>query len=459
MIDLSSLTGLSTVALGGAVAAVVAGWKQVKGFFAQVASLVIVTANIDSRISSHVYVHLRQNYRILPSGIHQFSSRHAKIKGDAFTIPIPYHIPNSTSIYISKYGIPLVVTYGNSDGIQIRGFRWTVNFKKLIATSINEMRERNNSGTSHKAKMRRKNASRFQVYKVMGAEKYSGEGRNKKQSSSDADPISSEDGVGASISSVNTLVDRSWMFSPDDFEQASPEDPLRGLYFEPHVLEHFQKAQRWMDMGKWYSERNIPWRRGWLLHGPGGTGKSSIARGLAITLGVPVYQYYLGTLSDQEFASKWAGMATPCVALFEDFDNVFHGREPVSEHMSLSFDTILNHISGVDSTDGVFLVVTTNRLDKIDPAMGVSHHGGTLSTRPGRIDTVIEVGLMDENCRRALIMGILRDWPDLVEDAVGRTLGMTPSQVQEYCVQKAFERLDQEEKSKPQEHGMTSVAS
>lgn len=457
MIDLSSLTGLSTVALGGAVAAVVAGWKQVKSFFAQVAALVIVTANIDSRIAYPVYIHLRQNYKILPSGVHCYTSRVAKIKGDAAMTPIPYHIPNSTSIYVGRFGIPMIVSY--SDSMQIRAFRWTVDFKKLIAAATHDHRARNNSGTSKAAHTR--NTSRFQVFKVMGAEKYMSEGVQRKRASTDGVEISPDSDTldSSSSGSVNILVDKSWMFTQDDFEQASQDDPLRGLYFEPHVLEHFQKAKRWMDMGKWYSERHIPWRRGWLLHGPGGTGKSSIARGLAITLGIPVYQYYLATLSDQEFAQKWANMSTPCVALFEDFDNVFHGREPVSEHMSLSFDTILNHISGVDSTDGVFLVVTTNRLDKIDPAMGVSHEGGSLSTRPGRIDTVIEVGLMDEACRRALVLGILRDWPDMVEDAVGRTHGMTPSQVQEYCVQKAFEQLEADEKSAPKSVGMIIDAS
>lgn|GEM_PF-3635266 len=458
MPDFTFLHGLSTVAIGGLIAAVVAGWKQVKGFFAQIASLVVVTANIDSRIASSVYIHLRQKYKIVPSGIHRYVSRHAKIKGDAFNIPIPYHLPNSTAIYVSKRGVPLIVSH--SDSMQIRGLRGTINFKKLIAQATNEMRERNNSGSSRKAQL--SNTSRFQVYKVMGAEKYVGDMQRKKQgtlSASEGDPVPDSIDSSSSNIGVNLLVDKSWMFSQDDFEQASQEDPLRGLYFEPHVLEHFQKARRWMEMGKWYSDRNIPWRRGWLLHGPGGTGKSSIARGLAITLGIPVYQFYLGTLSDQEFAQRWSNMSTPCVALFEDFDNIFHGREPVSEHTMLSFDTVLNHISGVDSTDGVFLVVTTNCLDKIDPAMGVSHEGGSLSTRPGRIDTVIEVGLMDEACRRALVMSILRDWPDLVEHAVGHTFGMTPSQVQEYCVQQAFERLDQEEKARPKEHGMISEAS
>jgi len=230
---------------------------------------------------------------------------------------------------------------------------------------------------------------------------------------------------------------------------SNEDDPLEGLFFDDEILRYFDQARRWLSLGDWYLERQIPWRRGWLLHGPGGTGKSSIAKAVGQMLGIPVFHFYMATLSDQEFIERWDQMSTPCVALLEDFDNVFHGRENQTAHKSLTFDCVLNQISGVASINGVFLIVTTNHLEHIDSALGVeSNLEGGISTRPGRVDSVIKVGYINAHNRRGMAEKILKDWPDLVEEVLGKHDQMpeiTPIQWQETLIQAALERMKAED--------------
>ena len=174
----------------------------------------------------------------------------------------------------------------------------------------------------------------------------------------------------------------------------------------------------------------------------------ALAGVLAQTLDIPIYRYALATLSDQEFMREWKNMATPCVALFEDFDNVFHGRYSQTEHKSLTFDCVLNQISGVSSMDGVFLVITTNCLDKIDSAMGVSTDAAGLSSRPGRIDRVVYLGETNVDIRNRIVQHILPDWPEAHADLVDKGDGYTPVQFQELCVAYALKRISADLPSK-----------
>jgi SpoVK/Ycf46/Vps4 family AAA+-type ATPase len=151
-----------------------------------------------------------------------------------------------------------------------------------------------------------------------------------------------------------------------------------------------------------------------------------------------------------EFMSNWNEMTLPGIVLFEDLDTVFDGRKPVSErNTQITFDTVLNAISGVNSRDGVFLVVTTNHPDKIDPALGpVSYADMSSSTssssRPGRIDTTIELGYLDEKGKELMAERIVGDWPEVKERLMRKT-NVLPVQFQEMCIQAAYDQLLKEQ--------------
>jgi hypothetical protein len=249
---------------------------------------------------------------------------------------------------------------------------------------------------------------------------------------------------GGILSQVNTSTHKPLYEIGQVIGTSYVHDAFETLFYDQDVQDVIDQVNTWSSNRPWYEERGIPWKRGVLLYGPGGTGKTSLAKSLASSLGLHVYQYFLSTLSDAEFLREWGGMNTPCMVLFEDFDNVFHLRENITPQPRLSFDCVLNAISGISTKDGVLLVVTTNDIAKIDPAMGISMEEGAgkhISTRPGRLDVAIRIGEMNEENRTKMALNILRDWPEIVGEVVALGEGMVPVRFQELCIQKAFERI------------------
>jgi SpoVK/Ycf46/Vps4 family AAA+-type ATPase len=201
-----------------------------------------------------------------------------------------------------------------------------------------------------------------------------------------------------------------------------------------------------------------------------------MARAFAEDLNLPITVFNLADLSNRQLARAWAAMQAnvPCIALFEDIDNVFHGRENVARKdrspMSLiippanngddrkrgktksaepvTFDCLLNCLDGVERADGIFTIITTNDIAKIDPALGQPRtlaDGSVefISTRPGRVDKAVELGYMESADKKRLAARILSDFP--AEHAAMRAfidrhpdLAETPAQFQERCGQIAL---------------------
>jgi SpoVK/Ycf46/Vps4 family AAA+-type ATPase len=235
--------------------------------------------------------------------------------------------------------------------------------------------------------------------------------------------------------------DESFMYESSRFRNIEVYNPFAGLFYPEEVMTLLAQLELWYHRRDWYQSHSIPWRTGALLYGPGGTGKSSFAKATAEKLGIPLYQYSLNTLNDKEFQSEWDEMSTPCVVALEDFDTAFHGREPTTPHKSLSFECVLNQISGISAKEGVLLIVTTNHLEHIDPALGRLDENGR-STRPGRIDHVLHMGATTASQRKAIAEHVLGGLdPSLIEQALAIKDSMTAAQFQGYCVELALANM------------------
>jgi transitional endoplasmic reticulum ATPase len=126
-------------------------------------------------------------------------------------------------------------------------------------------------------------------------------------------------------------------------------------------------------------KNGIPVKRGILLGGPYGTGKSlaaKVASKLAVDNGITfIYVQRADELADAvSFAKLYS---VPACAIFcEDIDRAMDGTR------DKAMDDILNIIDGIDTkSTNIITVLTTNNLAGIHPAM----------LRPGRLDAVIEV--------------------------------------------------------------------
>jgi chaperone BCS1 len=113
-------------------------------------------------------------------------------------------------------------------------------------------------------------------------------------------------------------------------------------------LDEAQKTQVVADINeylhpataKWYAARGIPYRRGYLFHGPPGTGKTSLSFALAGTFGLSIYCASLSEteLKESDFASLSTHLPSRCIVLLEDIDSAGIRREKGSGDSDASDD-------------------------------------------------------------------------------------------------------------------------
>jgi ATPase family associated with various cellular activities (AAA) len=226
-------------------------------------------------------------------------------------------------------------------------------------------------------------------------------------------------------------------YKASDIGDPQPFDPFQSYVLCDTAAECRADFIRWTKLRDWYQARGIPWRRGHLLHGKPGTGKTALIRALAQEVDYPLNVLDLATLDNDGLRWSWARMQrnAPCIIVIEDFDGVFNGRVNVlGDKSSLTFDCVLNVIGGLQVADGVFLFITTNHPETLDPAIGIPGADGA-SSRPGRIDRCFALGDPSDAVRSAIIQRICSA---CTEEDLATTRGMSAARTTEYAIGKAL---------------------
>lgn len=190
---------------------------------------------------------------------------------------------------------------------------------------------------------------------------------------------------------------------------------------------------------RWYASRGIPLRRGYLFHGPPGTGKTSFSFALAGVFGIDIYVISLQDpgVNEEDLATLFTKLPRRCIVLLEDIDTAGLRRDPNTENEDkveddkkedkdkkdrkkkqkrkaetsdseseseperkpkkrssrkkgfgksspaalegISLSGLLNAIDGVASHEGRILIMTTNKPEALDEAL----------IRPGRVDVQV----------------------------------------------------------------------
>jgi mitochondrial chaperone BCS1 len=129
----------------------------------------------------------------------------------------------------------------------------------------------------------------------------------------------------------------------------------------------------------WYERIGVPYRRGYLLYGPPGNGKTSVVKALAGELRMSIFLMILSDpdINDNRVNDLLAKVPERSIVLLEDIDCAFVKRQRANGRAGgLTFAGLLNAIDGVAAPEGRLIVMTTNHLDRLDPAL----------IRPGRAD-------------------------------------------------------------------------
>lgn len=84
---------------------------------------------------------------------------------------------------------------------------------------------------------------------------------------------------------------------------------------------------------RWYAARGIPHRRGYLFHGPPGTGKTSLSFAVAGIFGLSVYCASLSErdMTESDLATLFSQLPNRCIVLLEDIDSAGIRRDKSSE--------------------------------------------------------------------------------------------------------------------------------
>jgi chaperone BCS1 len=192
---------------------------------------------------------------------------------------------------------------------------------------------------------------------------------------------------------------------------------LESVILPDGLREHLvEDAQDFLRSKSWYTEAGIPHRRGYLLWGLPGTGKSSTIHALASELDLPIYCLSLSNSVIDDSTLQVLISATPenCFILIEDIDCAFltsredeekHRSQPIMDYIpppisynkhnkrsrvrppmpnktknEVTLAGLLNLLDSVTSEEGRLIFATTNYIEKLDPAL----------LRPGRMDVKIQ---------------------------------------------------------------------
>jgi transitional endoplasmic reticulum ATPase len=159
---------------------------------------------------------------------------------------------------------------------------------------------------------------------------------------------------------------------------------VQGCTWDEVILDSDMKASLIEDVHGFfnnqqlYKKLSVPWKRGLILHGVPGNGKTISIKAFINELSarpdaIPsLYVKSFDACKGAKYAIRaifsHARIMAPCLLIFEDLDSL------VTDETRSYF---LNEVDGLESNDGILMIGSTNNLDALDPA---------ISKRPSRFD-------------------------------------------------------------------------
>ncbi len=469
---LNSLLGVGGIALvTTGLAFVTAGWRNVISFVNRIKEYIIVQQNyIDCHFASRAifqYIHQKSHIPFGQPKILTTVNLFKKDESNKQTSILARLFPSSCLMRIGWR----FFMYQNqqSSNIKIKYIRGIFKSDHFINIGIKSLQQHNNrqikkDKSRHNYYIRHISGTRFnstygQDGKDVAAKTQSNRGLGESASIS---PPSSGDGnyAGYYKNSYQSDIHKCGIFlgfNKQDFISQKVKNCTNCYFLSQDLQQAVKQFEKWNSLQTWYNERSIAWKRGWLICGKPGSGKSAFVKYLASEFGFPIFIFDLASMTNKDLTRQWRNVrcSSPCICLFQDIDSVYNGRSNVTDGKEktpgVSFDCFLNTLDGVDQNSGIFTILTTNCPQKLDQALAKCELGDNFKisppSRPGRIDNVIQIGKATHDIKLRIAQKILDKWLHLVDSVMQQGLQDTAAQMQERCIRIAQVQMWEDDKN------------
>lgn len=211
---------------------------------------------------------------------------------------------------------------------------------------------------------------------------------------------------------------------------------MRKIMISPEIKNEIIEDISWfLRSEEWYRSKEIPYHRGYLFSGLPGTGKSSLAFGIAKYFNLPLYYLPISSILGNT-ESLMNHVQPKSIVLIEDIDKAIITEEITKELPNSSFmlqrdlkaviRTLLQILDGILAPSGCLFIITTNKKEAIDPVL----------LRPGRMDKKYEFGYAKPPEIQKMFLWFFPDEVDASRDFV-RSIGdreLVMAEIQEHLI-------------------------